>query len=113
MDKLYELLYQAKQEMIERLNEMDADELQTMIDNDEPHDMIFEIADNNVPIYTADILEMALCDLYLATEEPELGAAFDGSPTPCNIIASNIFSRIEQHLWERWGDIKDNLTAEE
>jgi len=76
-------------------------------DNDEPHDVIFEIADSNVPIYTADILELGGNHWELMTEVPELGPAFDGAPTPLNIIAANIFEAIEQACWECWREYED------
>ena len=68
----------------------------------EPNDTIHEIADQAPPIYTRDILEWAAEDIDLALDEPELGPAFDGTPTPINIIAANIYERIEQELWEEW-----------
>ena len=73
----------------------------------EPHDMIFEITDSCVPIYTYDLLAVAQSNLWLATYEPEMGPAFDGSPTPTNIIAANIFEAIEQDLFEFWDEIPD------
>ncbi len=79
---------------------------------DEPHDAIFEITDSSVPIYTSDILRLASENLDLATGEPELGPAFDGSPTPVNIIASNIFSHIEHAVWKHYEEIKDSSFAE-
>ena len=71
----------------------------------EPHDAIFEIADRNTPIYTSDLLRMAAEYLPLATGEPELGPAFDGRPTPVNIIAANVFAYLEQKLWDTWQTI--------
>ena len=68
----------------------------------EPHDAIFEIADNAVPIYTGDLLRLAAENLQLATDEPELGPAFDGKPTPVNIIAANVFEHVEAALWAAW-----------
>ena len=73
-------------------------------DSMEISDTIFEITDSHVPVYTYDLLKCALDNLGLATEEPELGPAFDGSPTPVNIIAANIFETIEADLWEYWHD---------
>lgn len=79
--------------------------------NDEPHDTIHEIADSSVPIYTADILRCALANISLAVDEPELGPAFDGTPTPINIIAANIFEYIEAQLWEYFNDHKDDYLS--
>ena len=76
-------------------------------DNDEPHDTIHEIADSSVPVYTYDLLHLAADNPNLAVDEPELGPAFDGSPTPVNIIAANVFEYIEAALWEYWNDNTD------
>jgi hypothetical protein len=37
----------------------------------------------------------------MATEEPELGPAFDGKPTPVNIIAANIYEHLVEFLNEK------------
>src|SRR4051794_33982168 len=70
--------------------------------DDEPNDVIHEIADGSVPVYTSDLLRLAAESNELATVTPELGPAFDGSPTPVNIIAANVFEAIEVVLWEEW-----------
>ena len=64
------------------------------------HDIIFDVSDSNVPFYTSDLLDVASNDNWVATNDPSLGPAFDGSPTPTNIIAANIFEGIEERLWE-------------
>jgi len=69
---------------------------------DEPHDAISEISDSNVPVYTSNILQLAADNIELATDKPELGPAFDGSPTPINIIAANIYEYLESELWDAW-----------
>lgn len=76
-------------------------------DESEPHDAIHEIADTAVPVYTGDLLRLAAENLQLATDEPELGPAFDGTPTPVNIIAANVFEHIEQALWAAWQEMLD------
>jgi hypothetical protein len=80
---------------------------------DEPHDTIFEITDSSVPVYTGDLLRLAAENLHLATDEPELGPAFDGKPTPVNIIAANVFTHIEQALWEAWQQLQDDEDEDE
>lgn len=82
-------------------------------DEDEPHDAIFEIADSSVPVYTGDLLRLAAEHLFLATEEPELGPAFDGAPTPVNIIAANVFAHVEEALWEAWRALDDEEDDDE
>lgn len=87
-------------------------DLYATLEQDEPHDMIFECADGNVPVYTWDIMQYAANNTNMATNEPELGAAFDGTPTPVNIIAANIFEAIEAELWEWWNDNRTDLMDE-
>lgn len=73
---------------------------------DEPHDVIHEIADGTVPVYPSDLLALACEDVALATDSPELGPAFDGEPTPVNIIAANVFEAIETALWSEWNSLR-------
>ena len=100
-------LYRMKKDALEELK----DSLRDYPDNDE-YDTIHEIADSSVPVYTHDILQLAASNNYLATEEPELGPAFDGSPTPVNIIAANIFEEIHSELWCSLESIKAELEDE-
>ncbi len=72
----------------------------------EPHDVIAEIADSSVPVYTYDLMQLAANNISLAVDEPELGPAFDGSPTPVNIIAANIYEAITEGLWDAWREIE-------
>ena len=72
----------------------------------EPHDVIHEIADSSVPVYTHDLMTLAAENNSLAVDEPELGPAFDGSPTPVNIIAANVFEAISEALWEEWREME-------
>ena len=71
----------------------------------EPHDVIHEIADSSVPVYTGELMELAAQDNNLATDAPEIGPAFDGSLTPVNIIAANVYEAITAHLWDVWRDL--------
>jgi len=79
--------------------------------NDEPHDVIQEIADAAVPVYTSDLLRLAAESNDLATATPEVGPAFDGAPTPVNIIAANVFEAIEVGLWEEWQRIESEAKS--
>lgn len=80
---------------------------------DEISDIIHEIADSNTPIYNWGILQYAANNIQLAVDEPEIGPAFDGTPTPVNIIAANIYEAIEADLWEYWSDELEELSQEE
>jgi len=104
MSELYKTLKNAKEELLEWITENP--------DDDEPHDRIFEIADSYVPVYNYDLLQWASENLDFAVDKPELGPAFDGSPTPINIIAANIFEYIESELWEYWHNERDNILEE-
>jgi hypothetical protein len=75
--------------------------------HEEPHDAIHEIADSSVPVYTGDLLRLAAENIALATDEPEVGPAFDGSPMPVNIIAANVYEHLERALWDAWQTMED------
>ena len=66
--------------------------------SDDAHDIAHEIADGAVPVYYNRIAEVGASDLDLILDEPEIGPAFDGSPTPVNIIAANIYERVFNHV---------------
>ena len=66
--------------------------------SDDAHDIAHEIADGAVPVYYDRIAEVGASDLDLIRDEPEIGPAFDGSPTPVNIIAANIYERVFNHV---------------
>lgn len=97
---------------MQTLNEIIKDACDELRDCDiadvtEPHDIIHEIADGSVSVYYSDLLELASQNNELALSVPELGPAFDGEPTPVNIIAANVFEAIEQGLWEEWREIEE------
>lgn len=96
---LYDLLKECRQELKEQVIEY-----KRIQDGDDIGDIIAETADTNTPIYTWDILQYAANNFNLAVDEPEIGPAFDGSPTPVNIIAANIYEAIQNDLWEYWND---------
>ena len=73
-----------------------------------------EFADGAVPVYNYDLLQLA-ADLSngLALTEPEIGPAFDGTPTPINIIAANVYEAVEAELHEEWRRIEEERKATE
>ena len=75
---------------------------------DDPHDIISEMADGGVPIYTADILEAAANSTELATEPSELRQ--DG--TPLEIITDNIYCSLQVACSEWWTENKDEIEDE-
>ena len=76
-------------------------------DDQSSHDMIHEVADGGVPIYNAEILEVAAESPSIANAVPECGPAFDGTATPTNIAAANIYEAIQEALWERWREYEE------
>ncbi len=97
------LIDDVREELRDRFEEYPDDFLRN-----EPNDVISEIADTNTPLYTWDLMELAAENLNFATDEPELGPAFDGSPTPVNIIAANIYEAIEAECWDEWRLMEDD-----
>tara|TARA_B100000131_G_scaffold320392_1_gene368423 strand:+ start:983 stop:1450 length:468 start_codon:yes stop_codon:yes gene_type:complete len=68
------------------------------------YDIIHSCADENVPLYRGDLIELAKEYPDLMTDEPELGPAFGGEPTPLNLLAANVFEWIVEGLNEWVGD---------
>lgn len=106
---IYETIKDAIADLHDQIQwNIDSGDLDPFYPNDNLiHDLIFEAADSGVPVYTYDLIALAHDDLSLATNTPELGPAFDGSPTPENIIAANVFERLESELWDYWREIED------
>ena len=97
-----ETLYEYLETHCEEFHNESEDWQETLdeVANFECQDWIHEIADSSVPVYTYNIMECAMEDMSLATDEPEIGPAFDGSHTAANIIAANIYERVCNHLYE-------------
>ena len=104
---MYDLYKECRQELREQVIEY-----RRTINGDEINDIIWEIADSNTPISIWDILQYAANNIALAVDEPEIGPAFDGSPTPVNIIAANIYEAIEADLWEYWQEELEEKVTE-
>lgn len=71
-----------------------------------PEDTITEYVDSSVPVYNSTLLELAASNNSLALDEPEI-LAFDGTATPINAIAGNIYERLSEVANEEWESIKD------
>lgn len=71
-----------------------------------PEDRITEMVDGSVPIYTSTLMELAASDPWLATHEPEI-LAFDGTPTPANAVAGNVYGRLMEAAMNEWEKVKD------
>ncbi|MGH2761396.1 MAG: hypothetical protein ACRDLD_02255 [Thermoleophilaceae bacterium] len=70
-------------------------------------DRCHEIADNVVPVYTHEIMATISESIELAAVEPELGPAFDGSATPVNVAAANIYELVSNIAHQRLYDRKE------
>ena len=70
----------------------------------EIYDIIHSCSDENVPLHRGDLMELAREYPDLMTDEPELGPAFGGEPTPINLLAANVFEWIVEGLNEWVGD---------
>ena len=80
-----------------------------LLDERDPEDFVWEVADSFVPVYTSELIEYGYHNRDLMFDEPELGPAFDGSPTPTNIIAANIYEAVSNHLHGELDSILDEL----
>lgn len=91
----------------EQLFDRNYEDLLIEIEQDQPHDIISEVADGACPIYTSTILQLAANNTELALEESELGGT-----TPLEIITQNIYCALEAAQWEWWRANKDELEEE-
>jgi len=69
-------------------------------DDDTQCDWIDEHVDGIIPVYTAELLEVASNDLWLAVDVPER-LAFSGETTAVSCIAGNIYCHLQQ-LGQEW-----------
>ena len=89
---LYDLVRDAKEELIAEGTKAGFTTV------DEWSDLLHEIADSYVPVYHSTLLDLAAKHNDLGTDIPEIGPAFDGSPTPTNIIAANVYEHLIMEL---------------
>lgn len=80
-------------------------DLTKVLRNDEPHDMIHEIADNDVDIYNSDLLDWVAKDNNFelvdeATEE------FGTQGSIIDLIRGGQYKANETILWEAWEEVK-------
>ncbi len=84
------------------------EEANELLESTYPEDRLHEIVDGCIPVYTSDLMEMAADNIDLAVNEPEVGPAFDGSPTPVNIVAGNVYDALMVVAYDEWEAIKDD-----
>jgi hypothetical protein len=104
MTQLDHIIANAKEELEERVKDFP---------DEDAYDAIHEIADGSVPIYNADLLDTASDCMRLALVAPEIGPAFDGEPTPINIIAANIYEEVCSVLNEYLTELKEEAEDDE
>ena len=84
---------------LHEIKERTKEDIKDCIENEDvgkyPEDRIHEIVDGNMPIYTFEILEVALSDIELAAVVPEV-YGFDGSHNAVNAITGNLYDEVYQ-----------------
>ena len=95
----------------ESLEDSDIDaELSTFMNSDVIDDA-HDVADTNTPIYTADLLRVALDDISIASDIPEV-LCYDGKPTVINILSAVIYERIVDHVCAQEQAVKKEIIDE-
>ena len=95
MKKTY-YLEDLKEDAIEDLDE----EIEYLTKEEETYDiddLINEIADNNIPIYTYNLLQYASNTLWLATEKSDLAGEY---PDAIKTIQCNIYEALTEAIYE-------------
>ena len=86
-------------------------DLKEAIKNDEPHEIIHEIADNNVDIYTSDLLKwVGESENYQFVEDAISEFGFpnntEGKPDFIKAIMQGQYKENEDILWQAWEEVK-------
>ena len=88
------------------------EELRTQFpDAEYPEDLIHEIADSSVPIYSHDLMKLA-SDPDIFFHENELPPAFGGEPTLNNITATAIYELVSEALFELLSELQEEAELE-
>jgi hypothetical protein len=115
-DEGYKLLKECKDSVKEQVREAIDDYIRENPDDDREDieqnidysGTITEIYDGAVPVYYSEIMEIGnVPEVY--NHENELGPAFDGTPTPMNILAGAIYEILYEVAWEEISDYLDEL----
>jgi len=80
----------------------------TFKDAEYPTDLIHEITDSACLMPNCSYLQLACDNMHLALDEPEIGPAFDGTPTPINIIVANLYENISNELHQYLYELQDD-----
>lgn len=76
-----------------------------------PEDMVSEIADCSVPVYTYELAKIAQSSIDVMLHENELPPAFDGTPTVTNQIATAIYEIVQEELYEKLQELQNEHEA--
>ncbi len=113
MTSLRELKEEVRESVREAIREYieenpDIDNGREIIQNINDDGRIHEIVDGAVPIYSQEILDVGR-DSEIYGHANELPPAFDGEPTPINIIATSIYEVLDETAWEEINDVVKEL----
>ena len=103
-----DLIESAIDELQERLKEEEIKEIDD-IDEIEVHDWIAEIADNNIPIYTYDLIQHASNNFDLIQPSDLQG----DEPSVTSIIQANIYEILTEELYAYVTTIQDKQKENE
>jgi len=78
-----------------------------------PEDMVSEIADSSVPVYTYELAKVAQASMDVLLHENELPPAFDGTPTITNQIATAIYELVQEDLYEKLHELQQEHEAQQ
>jgi len=78
-----------------------------------PEDMVSEIADSSVPVYTYELAQVAQSSMDVMLHENELPPAFDGTPTITNQIATAIYEIVQEKIFERLQELQNDYEADQ
>jgi len=78
-----------------------------------PEDMVSELSDSSVPVYTHELITIAQNSTEVMYHENELPPAFGGEHTIPNIIATAIYEIVQENLYERLHELQQEYEAEQ
>jgi len=78
-----------------------------------PEDMVSEISDSSVPVYTFELAQIAQSSMDVMLHDNELPPAFDGTPTVTNLIATAIYELVQEVLYERLYELQQEYEEQQ
>ena len=103
---LYRLEQDVKEEIDERIKDYG------LLDDDDAGDTLHEIVDGTIPVYTRDLLAVAMDGPdWIAATEPEIwGILFSGEHNAVNAIAGNLYEYLYSIASEYFEEQKREVT---